>query len=97
MPLRLKFHVQAERDLDAIIFYIARQNGDFVVAQRFGLRLVERCEKISSAPGKGMPHGPRPNIRKVNEGAYKIFYQVTMTHVLILRIWDGRRGRNPRL
>jgi plasmid stabilization system protein ParE len=95
MSLKLEIRTRAQRDLRAIVLYIASQNGDFVVAERFGQRLLDRCESLLPAPGKGMPYRPRPGIRKLNEGAYKLFYQVTKTHVVILRFWDGRRGRDP--
>ena len=97
MSLKLEVRTRAKRDLRAIVLYIARQNGDFVVAQRFGMRLLDRCESLLPTPDKGTPYRPRPGIRKLNEGAYKIFYHVTKTHVVILRIWDGRRGHDPKL
>jgi plasmid stabilization system protein ParE len=97
MSLKLEIRTRARRDIRAIVLYIAKQNGDFVIAERFGQHLVDRCESLLSAPGKGTPHMPRPRIRKLNERAYKIFYQITKTHVVILRIWDGRRGHDPLL
>jgi len=45
----------------------------------------------------GAPYLDRVGIRKINEGAYKILYHATKTHVVILRIWDGRRGHDPHL
>lgn len=97
MPLKLEIRTRAQRDLRAIVLYIAKQNGDFVVAERFGLRLLDCCESLLSAPHKGTPYRPRPGIRKLNEGAYKIFYRVTATKIVILRIWDGRRAHDPKL
>lgn len=97
MPLKLEIRTRAQRDLRAVVLYIAKQNGDFVIAERFGQHLLDRCESLLPASGKGMPYRPRPGIRKLNEGAYKIFYQATKTSVVILRIWDGRRGCDPNL
>jgi len=97
MSLKLEIRTRVKRDIRAIVLYIAKQNGDFVIAERFGQRLLDRCESLLPAPEKGTPHRPRPGIRKLNEGAYKIFYQITKTHVVILRIWDGRRGQDPRI
>jgi plasmid stabilization system protein ParE len=97
MSLKLEIRTRAQRDLRAIVLYIAKQNGDFVVAERFGALLLDRCESLLSAPGKAMPYRPRPGIRKLNEGAYKIFYHTTKTHIVILRIWDARRGHDPKL
>jgi len=95
MSLKLEIRTRAQRDIRAIVLYIAKQNGDFVIAERFGQHLVDRCESLLSAPSKGTPHMPQTRLRKLNDGAYKIFYQITKTHVVILRIWDGRRGRDP--
>ena len=97
MSLKLEIRTRAQRDLRAIVLYIAKQNGDFVIAERFGQHLVDCCESLLSAPGKGTPHLLQTRVRKLNEGAYKIFYQVTKTHVVIIRICDGRRGQNPYL
>ena len=97
MSLKLEIRTRAQRDIRAIVLYIAQHNGDFVIAERFGQRLVDRCESLLSAPGKGTPHMPQTRVRKLNEGAYKIFYQVTKTHVVVLRIWDGRRAHDPKL
>ena len=95
--LKLEIRARAQRDLRAIVLYIAKKNRDFVVAERFGQRLLDCCENLIPAPGKGTPYRPRLGILKLNEGAYKIFYQATKTHVVILRIWDGRRGRDPKV
>lgn len=97
MSLKLEIRTRAKHDLRAVVLYIAKQNGDFVVAERFGQRLLDRCESLLEAPRKGVLFKPRVEVRKLNEGPYKILYQVTKTHVVILRIWDGRRGRDPRV
>lgn len=55
MSLELEIRTRAQRDLRAIVLYIATQTGDFVVAEKFGMHLLDRCESLLSAPGKGMP------------------------------------------
>jgi plasmid stabilization system protein ParE len=97
MPLRLEIRARARRDLRAIVLYIAEQNGDFVMAERFALRLLDRCSELSVAAGMGSLYQERPSVRKLNEGAYKIIYRVEKTKVIVLRIWDGRRGREPQV
>jgi plasmid stabilization system protein ParE len=86
MPPRLEFRPFAIRDLDRIVEYIARQN-----------RLMDRCEGLLRAPGSGALAGIEPNVRKIVEGAYKIYYRREADKIVILRIWDGRRGTNPRI
>ncbi len=66
-------------------------------AERLGYRLVTSCESLLAAPHKGTPSDLGPDVRKINEGPYKIIYRVTPRHVIILRIWDGRRGSEPKL
>jgi plasmid stabilization system protein ParE len=97
MPPRLEFRPFAIRDLDRIVEYIARQNRDYVVARRFAHRLMDRCEGLLRAPGSGALAGIEPNVRKIVEGAYKIYYRREADKIVILRIWDGRRGTNPRI
>jgi plasmid stabilization system protein ParE len=93
MPLLLKFRERARRDLLEIVDY----NGDYEVARQFGHHLVERCDELRRAPGADSPSALLLGIRKINEGAYKIYYRKEDSKIVILRIWDGRRGRNPRL
>ncbi len=45
----------------------------------------------------GKPYGRKSGIRKINEGPDKIFYRVTDSEIIILRLWDGRRGTEPYL
>lgn len=97
MPLNLEISDRAINDLEKIAIYIAKQNRDSLVAARFARRLLDRCAKLIDAPKMGSHYLERVGVRKINEGAYKILYRVTKTHVLILRIWDGRRGHDPYL
>ena len=94
-PYKLEIRARAQRDLFAIVLFVAKRNREFSIALRFGQRLLDRCEELAKVPGSGTPYRQRPGIRKWTEGAYKIFYQVTDDKVTILRIWDGRRGRDP--
>ncbi len=84
MPLRLAIRRRAERDILRIVDYVARKNRSPVEAQRLGTRLVASCERILTAPHMGAPSALAPDARKVNE-----------RQVIILRIWDGRRGSDP--
>lgn len=97
MPLKLKFRIRALRDLDEILGYIADQNGDEETSKKFGERLYERCDELTKAPGMGAPYRPRPQFRKLNEGAYQIYYRTFPKKIVIARIWDGRRGDDPKL
>jgi plasmid stabilization system protein ParE len=97
MPLRLKIRRRARQDVLDIIEYIATRNGDYVVARQFAQRLLDRCYELTKAPGAGSPSALLSGMRKINEGAYKIYYRKDDGTIVILRIWDGRRGQEPRL
>ena len=96
MPRRLVYTAQVRRDVAGIAAYIF-QAADAQTAGNVVLRLRQRCETLINAPGSGAPYLPKAGVRKVIEGPYKIFYRVTDAHVIILRIWDGRRGTEPGL
>jgi plasmid stabilization system protein ParE len=92
--LKLAFRPDARRDLAKIIRYIA-EKADLSTAERYNLRIDQGCESLLDALGMGAPYGRKPGIRKINEGPYKIFYRVTESEIIILRLWDGRRGTEP--
>jgi plasmid stabilization system protein ParE len=92
---RLEFSRRARADLQQIAAYIAAHAGR-EVAGRFILDLENECLRLLVAPGMGKPYPFRPGIRKLNLGNYKIIYRANDLSVLILRIWDGRRGTEPK-
>jgi plasmid stabilization system protein ParE len=96
MPVRrLDFSVKARTDFQAIAAYIAREATPQIAA-RFVLGMEKQCSRLLLAPGMGAPYPNRPGVRKLNAGSYKIIYRPTETGVLILRVWDGRRGAEAR-
>ena len=94
--MRLEFSSRAEHDLENILDYIAGEAGT-ETAWRCGLKIREKCLQICSAPGMGKRHPIYPKIRKINVGSYKIFYREEQDHIIIHRIWDGRRDSQPNL
>jgi plasmid stabilization system protein ParE len=97
MPLRLEIRERARSDLLEIVRFIAAKNGDFTTAEKLGQRLLDRCENLAKAPGMGAPYLSRLGVRKLNEGPYKIFYLTSAGSVIVVRIWDGRREKDPRV
>jgi toxin ParE1/3/4 len=97
MPLRIEITARARADFSSIVQFIAQRNGDLFIAAQFGRRILDRCSSITNAPGAGSPHPGHAGVRKLNEGSHKIFYRVEGGVVVILRIWDGRRGTEPRM
>ena len=96
VPPRLDFSARARKDLHHIAAYIAR-HATPEVASRFVFSLEEQCYRLLVAPGMGAPYPGRIGIKKVASGNYKIIYRVMGTTVLVLRVWDGRRGSEPQL
>jgi plasmid stabilization system protein ParE len=97
VPLKLRLLRRANRDLLEILDFIAARERSDALARRFGDRLIATCENLTRAPGAGAPSKAADDVRKITDGAYKIYYRVTDQDVIILRIWDGRRGSEPRL
>jgi toxin ParE1/3/4 len=91
---RIVFSRYADRDLEHIVRFIARENPD--AAELLGLRLLERAFTLSD-PAFGMMGSAlkkRPEIRRLVEGRYLILYRVFPDRVRILRFWHT--ARNPR-
>jgi plasmid stabilization system protein ParE len=96
MALDLYYSQSFRRDIARLTGYLTKAAGE-QTANAFAIRLKTRCEGLPHAPGKGTPYGRRQDVCKINEGPYKIFYRVTDSEIVILRLWDGRRGTEPYL
>jgi toxin ParE1/3/4 len=80
---------EAERDLDAITAYIAKDNPK--AAEQFGDRLIARAELLGIFPKLGRPvHGKR-NVRVLLETPVQIYYGLGPRSVEILRFWHASR------
>jgi plasmid stabilization system protein ParE len=96
MPLKLYYSRSFGRDIARLTRYITEAR-NAQIANEVAIRLKARCEALLFAPRMGAPYSRLPGIRKINEGPYKIFYRVTEGQIVILRLWDGRRGTEPKL
>jgi addiction module RelE/StbE family toxin len=93
---KIVFSPYANRDLESIVRYISRDNPD--AASRLGQKLTSRALSLAE-PGTaqiGSKLQKRPNVRKLVEGNYLIFYRVFPEHgkVRILRFWHAARDPN---
>ena len=82
---------EAERDLDAITAYIAKDNPK--AAEQFGYWLIARAELLGIFPKLGRPvHGKR-NVRVLLETPVQIYYRLVPAarSVEILRFWHASR------
>lgn len=80
----------AERDLEEIGDYIARDNPRRAMSYMRDLR--DRCETIAAAPQAAPPRDDvAAGIRMVVHGNYLIFYRVAAPEIRIERVLHGAR------
>jgi plasmid stabilization system protein ParE len=82
---------EAERDLEAITAFIAKDNPK--AAEQFGFRLIERAELLGVFPKLGRPVLGKVGVRVLLETPVKIYYRLGPADrsVEILRFWHGSR------
>jgi toxin ParE1/3/4 len=82
---------EAERDLEAITAYIAKDNP--TAAEQFGFRLIERAELLGMFPKLGRPVFEKQGVRFLLETPVKIYYRLSPSNgsVEILRFWHSSR------
>ncbi len=87
------FAPRAERDLQAITYYIARHT-DAQIADRFGNQLIDRALTLASLPERGrvVPEFGDPGIREILFKSYRIIYRVRGQAVEVVRFWHAARG-----
>jgi plasmid stabilization system protein ParE len=92
-PFTVVFAPQAERDLEAITLYLAR-NAEAQVAERFGNRLIDRALTLASLPNRGrvVPEVGDPTIREIFFKSYRIIYRIRGEQVEVVRFWHAARG-----
>jgi plasmid stabilization system protein ParE len=87
------FSAQANRDLAAIVGFIAEDNP--AAAQRLGNKLVDRALMLGPLPHLGSPVRERPGVRRLAHKPWVvIYYEVDAVHgvVEISRFWDARQN-----
>jgi toxin ParE1/3/4 len=84
---------QAERDLDAIGLYVAKESGSLNIANGLIDEIVERFWLLAEFPyiGRSRENDLGASRRSLAVGEYVIIYRVESESVLILRVVHGRR------
>jgi plasmid stabilization system protein ParE len=94
MVYKIIWAPRALEDLRDITAYIREHNPG--AAHRFGLKLIERAESLTTLPERGRVIGKfqNPNIREIFLGPYRIAYRLRtdLEQVEIARIWHGARS-----
>jgi len=83
----------AEEDLYSIWSYIAEENADTLIADRFIRNLNEQFLSLLDSPHLGRSLGEIfPGMRKLVFGNYLIFYTLREFQVEIVRVLHGARN-----
>ena len=92
--LRLIVRKAAERDLNAILEYVARESGSVPIARAYVDRLRARYQKLADLGGEvGTRRDElRPGLRSVSEGRYLIFFRYAPGTLTIIRIVHAARN-----
>jgi toxin ParE1/3/4 len=87
---RVRFSLEASRDLEEIEGYISQDNPD--AAARLILLVREKCELLSEQPGIGRDRSDvRSGLRGFPIGNYVIFYQPANDGIEVIRVLHGAR------
>jgi len=86
------FAPQAGRDLETIVYYIARHSGADI-AERFGMQLVEKALSLKTFPERGrvVPEVGKP-FREIIFRSYRIMFRLGDDLVEVVRFWHAARG-----
>ena len=95
MAYKLIWSPTASEDLRHLVRFIATDSPDRAAA--FGLRLIERVERLEGFPemGRMIPERRDPCIREIIVRPYRVIYRVTHEQKLleIVRVWHAARGK----
>jgi plasmid stabilization system protein ParE len=84
---------QAETELDRLWYYVAKESGSIVIADRLIDSITERFLLLSRNPrlGRRRDEELRPGLRSFAVGEYIILYRIESEDVLILHVVRGSR------
>ncbi len=88
------FGQRSRSDLKEVVSSIRRLSGSPEVAERFGMRLIEKAFSLSTFPERGriVPELGYPDMREIIFKNYRIVYRIRGQQVQILRFWHAARG-----
>lgn len=87
------FSAQSNRDLGAIVAFVAEHNSE--AAGRLGNAVVDRALMLGAHPHLGAPVRDRPGVRRLAHKPWVvIYYRVDLERrtVEIARFWDARQS-----
>lgn len=86
---------EAEKDLDDIWFYIARESGDIAPAERVIWRLHQAIVTLADNPEIGRPCSEDidPSGQWFPVDKYIVYYRPQAHRIIITHVFDGRRNQ----
>jgi plasmid stabilization system protein ParE len=92
MDYKVTFAAQSQRDLFAIVSFLAEKNP--AAARKLDDSLLDAALSLAQLPRRGVAVQARPGLRRLaHPSYYLIFYRVDETRRLVevVRFWDGRQ------
>lgn len=91
MAQKLRWHLEAVNDLEAICGYIAKDSLNYAIL--FGERIFSIAERISRFPlsGRIVPEYKQKDIREIIYGNYRIVYRIKADIIEIAAITHAAR------
>ena len=92
MDYRVTFAAQADRDLEAIVRFLAQKNPN--AAERLGHALLDDALSLTDLPFRGVAVHERTGYRRIlHRPWFLIFYRIDEDRRLVevARIWDARQ------
>ena len=89
--MRVIWSARAQRDLDAIYAYVARDTA--LAARNWITKLRQRARAVAAVPkvGRLVPEFEKLDVREVFVGSYRIVYQIEANCVRVLTVFEGHR------
>ncbi len=87
----LAWTLRAVADVSEVTRHIATDNAE--AAERWEENLRQRIERAADWPmsGRVVPEIRRDDLREIIFGRYRLVYQVTTSHVIVVRVLEGHR------
>jgi len=90
---RLVYLASAQRDLDDILDYLAKESTSVAIGLKFTGRLRAQCRKLATLPGTLGRARPelRADIRSFAFKGYVIFFRYETDKLVVVKIVEGQR------
>jgi plasmid stabilization system protein ParE len=90
-PREIAWSLAAVRDVAEIVAWIAEDNPE--AARRWAERVNRHVERAAELPysGRKVPEFDRPLLREMLFSNYRLVYEVTDSHIIVIRVFEGHR------